>query len=312
MRLGVAAEPALRELLKALEAAGYAFVTVTPASHERVARRPAKAVARDLRDVFGWSLPFPRTLLPDALLAPLERAEAVETRADGLLHANIRVSRLDDRLFVHSAYPTEAEDAVFFGPDSYRFVDFLRAELPQVGEVRRLVDLGAGAGVGAIMAGALLPGARLTLVDVNPAALRIAGINADHAGLNVELIEGSGIDAVEGAFDLVIANPPFIVDDKARAYRDGGELFGGQVALDWARASAARLASGGAILLYTGAAIVNGRNLLCDALAEALPRHGCTLHCRELDPDIFGEELDNPAYETVERIAAVGIVIERS
>ena len=235
----------------------------------------------------------------------------METRDNGLLRATIRVSSLDDRLFVHSAFPTEAEDAVFFGPDSYRFVDFLRAELPRRREARRLVDLGAGAGVGAIMAGALVPGAQLTLVDVNPVALRIAGINADYAGLDVELLEGSGIDAVQGAFDLVIANPPFIVDDKARAYRDGGDLFGGQVALDWARTAAARLAPGGAILLYTGAAIVGGRNLLCDALAEALPRHGCTLRSRELDPDIFGEELDNPAYETVERIAAVGIVIEK-
>ena len=311
MRLSVAADAALRELLQALEAAGYAFVTITPASHERVVRRRAKAVAQDVRDVFGWSLPFPRTLLPEALLAPLERADAVETRADGLLRATIRVSSLDDRLFVHSAFPTEAEDAVFFGPDSYRFVDFLRAELPRLGEVRRLVDLGAGAGVGAIMAGALLAGACLTLVDINPVALRIAAINADHAGLEVELLEGSGIDVVKGEFDLVIANPPFIVDDKARAYRDGGDLFGGQVALDWARTAAARLAPGGAILLYTGAAIVDGRNLLCDALAQDLPQHGCTFRCRELDPDIFGEELGNSAYADVERIAAVGIVIEK-
>ena len=311
MRLSVAANAALRELLQALEAAGYAFVTITPASHERVVRRRAKAVAQDMRDVFGWSLPFPRTLLPEALFAPLERADAVETCADGLLRATIRVSSHDDRLFVHSAFPTEAEDAVFFGPDSYRFVDFLRAELPRLGEVKRLVDLGAGAGVGAIMAGALLPGARLTLVDVNSVALRIARINADHARLDVELIAGSGIDAVHGAFDLVIANPPFIVDDKARAYRDGGDLFGGQVALDWARTAAARLAPGGAILLYTGAAIVEGRNLLCDALARDLPQHGCTFRCRELDPDIFGEELGNSAYADVERIAAVGIVIEK-
>jgi hypothetical protein len=32
----------------------------------------------------------------------------------------------------------------------------------------------------------------------------------------------------------------------------------------------------------------------------------------EIDPDIFGEELDSPGYEQVERIAAVGAVIEKA
>jgi hypothetical protein len=32
---------------------------------------------------------------------------------------------------------------------------------------------------------------------------------------------------------------------------------------------------------------------------------------RELDPDIFGEELGKPAYDDVERIAAIGAVVEK-
>jgi hypothetical protein len=31
----------------------------------------------------------------------------------------------------------------------------------------------------------------------------------------------------------------------------------------------------------------------------------------ELDPDVFGEELDTPAYACAERIAAVGLVVQR-
>jgi len=48
------------------------------------------------------------------------------------------------------------------------------------------------------------------------------------------------------------------------------------------------------------------------ALERELPALGCTLRYRELDPDLFGEELDKPAYADVERIAAVGAVVERS
>ena len=32
----------------------------------------------------------------------------------------------------------------------------------------------------------------------------------------------------------------------------------------------------------------------------------------EIDPDIFGEQLDEPGYEDVERIAAIGAVIVRA
>jgi len=48
-----------------------------------------------------------------------------------------------------------------------------------------------------------------------------------------------------------------------------------------------------------------------DALEQALPGLGCTLSYEEIDPDIFGEELDEPAYADVERIAAVGAVIRK-
>ena len=54
---------ALLDLLGLLKAEGYHFVTPTPATHARVLARPGKDRARDLRDVFGWSLPFEPDLL---------------------------------------------------------------------------------------------------------------------------------------------------------------------------------------------------------------------------------------------------------
>lgn len=267
------------------------------------------AEAHDLRGIFGWSLPFAPHLLPDGMASTLGEAGLLAVEGS-LLKARIRVSSIGDRLFVHSAFPTEAEDSVFLGPDSYRFVDFLRAELPRAGGVRRLVDIGAGAGVGALMAAAMLPGARLTLTDVNPTALLYAKANARHAGLDVELVEGSGLDEVTGPFDLAIANPPFIIDQGNRTYRDGGDMHGARLSLDWALAAARRVAPGGRVLLYTGSAIIDGRDGLREALERGLPAEA-SLRYRELDPDIFGEELDKPGYEEVERIAAVGAVIER-
>jgi hypothetical protein len=307
---GNPADEALLALLEGLAAAGYRFVTVTPETHRRVMAHGRDRIASDLRDVFGWSLRFDDGLLPPLVREALERS-GMMAREGRLCRSLVRVSSLDGRLFLHSAYPTEAPDAVFFGPDSYRFVRFLEAQLPRLPPVRRLVDLGAGSGVGAIMAAPSLPGARLTAA-INPFALRLARINGRHAGLELDTVEGRGLEAVEGPIDLVIANPPFVADPAARLYRDGGPMRGARLSLDWALAAAARIEPGGTILLYTGSAIVAGRDEYREALAARLSPLGCSLRYAEIDPDIFGELLDEPSYEAVERVAAVGAVIRKA
>lgn len=299
------ADDALASLLRRLDALGYDFVTATPATHARIVARPDRRRARSLRDVFGWSLPFDRDLVPADLLDLLGRADALDADEAGF-RSRFRVSRVGAHLFLHSAFPTDSRDAVFLGPDTYRFVRFVAAELASCGPVSRLIDMGAGSGAGAICAAALLPPhARLTLVDSNPAALRLARINAAAAGVEVETIEADSVDAVAGAFDLLIANPPYIVDEDGPVYRDGGGMNGAALALEWALAAARR----GGVLLYTGAAIVDGQDALRDALARAMPGLGRTLRYAEIDPDVFGEELDAPAYRGIERIAAIGAVI---
>ncbi len=303
-------EDGLAGLLGALDSAGYRFVTVTPETHRRVLKRNPDRLARDLRDVFGWNRPFEEGLLPADVADALERSGMVE-RDGSVRRSRVRVATLDDKLFLHSAYPTEAADSVFFGPDSYRYARFLAGELPRLGPVRRLVDIGAGSGVGAIVAAAALSGARAAATDINPIALGFARINARHAGIALETVETSGLDGIEGAVDLVIANPPFVADPAKRLYRDGGDMHGARLSLDWALAAARRIEAGGTILLYTGSAIVDGRDGLREALEARLPELGCSLEHSEIDPDIFGELLDSPAYEGVERVAAVGAVIRR-
>src|SRR5689334_8227558 len=110
-----AADQALLELLNGLEAGGYDFVTPTPATHARVVGRPGRQMAGDLRDILGWSLPFEAGSAPPGLSETLGRAGMLREDPRGLRSA-IRVSRVRGRLYVHSAYPTTAPDAVFLGP----------------------------------------------------------------------------------------------------------------------------------------------------------------------------------------------------
>jgi methylase of polypeptide subunit release factors len=306
------ADSALLDLLKLLAARDYRFVTPTPASHARVVARPDMRRAEDVRGALGWSLPFAPGL--DARVEDLLAQADMLKRTEGLLRSKLRVSSLHGHLFLHSAYPTEAEDSVFFGPDSYRFADLIAAELERqpLEAGAHIVDMGAGAGVGGIVAALASADARVTLTDLNPKALRLARINAAAAGVRVEAVEADTLDDVADLIDLAVINPPYIIDEASRAYRDGGGMHGGEIPFSMAAMAAERLAPGGRLILYTGAAIVDGRNALCEAIGGLAERLGFTHQCRELDPDVFGEELEKPAYTDVERIALVAVTMERA
>ena len=270
------------------------------------------APARSLSDVFGWSLPFAPGFLPDAIEAALRAGGMLDT-SSASHRADVRASTVRGRLFLHSAYPTSEEDAVFLGPDSYRFADLIAAELtarPLAGGAR-IVDIGVGGGVGLVTAAGLCPDAVLVATDPNPQALRLAAINAAAARFVLQTHETSGLTGVDGRFDLLLLNPPYIVDADERTYRHGGGMHGGQLSLDLATEALGRLAPGGRLILYTGSAIVDGRDALGDALAAAARAGGCRLDYRELDPDVFGEELDHEPYAAVDRIALVAGVFTR-
>src|ERR1700712_1975708 len=216
---------ALVDLGRALQAAQYKFVTITPASHERVLAR-GHTRARNLRDVFGWSLAFEPELLPAEMLRALERAQALEQR-ENLLHALVRFSTLGRQLFVHSAFPTTGEDAVFFGPDTYRFCDFIRRHV--AAPSGSVVDVGCGTGAGGLALASCSPPRRLILSEINPRALALARVNAELAGIPVELVQSDVLRQVAGEHDVIIANPPYMQDQAARTYRHGGGGYGGRL-----------------------------------------------------------------------------------
>jgi methylase of polypeptide subunit release factors len=297
---------ALSTLIASLRGADYRFVTPTPSTHQRVLDRTAHAEARDLRDVFGWSRVFSEGLLPAPLFDRLRR-EGLLVRAASGWRSTVRVSSLDDDLFVHSAFPTTAADSVFFGPDTYRFARAIQNHLRSFsGKLRRAVDIGCGAGVGGVIVARAASCDEVLMTDINDKALHFSGINVTAAGLdNVVTVKSSILDGVDGEFDLIVSNPPYLNDPLGRAYRNGGGALGSALSIDIAGCAMRRLAPGGSLLLYTGAPIVNGNDPFPEAIRGIFEGSGLTWTYREVDPDVFGEELDTEAYREADRIAAV-------
>lgn len=112
-------------------------------------------------------------------------------------------------------------------------------------EARTALDLGTGCGVQAL---ALAGHAEtVTGTDLSERALAFAALNARVNGVELELLRGDLLEPVAGRrFDLVVANPPFVVGTPGEGwtYRDGGREADG-VAAELAAASTDLLNPGG-------------------------------------------------------------------
>lgn len=304
-----AAPDALAQLMRRLDRMAYRFVTPGGAVIAHNRRRRADA-PRTLRDIFGWSLDFAEEDIGPDLFALAKAARILAVSgAPGRWRSLVRISTVEGRLFAHSAYPPRAVDAVFLGPDTYRFARLVVAEAAR--GARTVLDIGTGAGVGAVLAATRLPKARVTASDINPTALSLAQPNAAANGVNLALVLCDGAPSADERFDLIIANPPFISGNFGRVYRDGGGERGLEIPLAWARQGGERLARGGRMLLYTGSPIVEGEDRFRRGLEQMLPDLGLRLEYDEVDPDIFGGMLRRADYEGVERMAAVAATIRR-
>jgi methylase of polypeptide subunit release factors len=299
---------ALTVLGEILRSRGYRFVAVTPATHCRVLDRAP--LATTLESIFGWNRPFDREALDPEIFDLLEDAEALEGESRRY-KSRVRFATIDDLIFAHSAFPTAEQDAVFFGPDTYRFVRLLRESLADVALSRpvRLIDIGTGSGAGGIAAGRLL-GRQVEIVlgDVNRKALAFSAVNAILNDLpGAKTVFSDVLAGIEGPADVILANPPYLVDDDRRLYRHGGGELGISLAVRIVEESLARLSPGGRLILYSGTPIIGGSDPLFEALGSVLKLNASDFSYGEIDPDVFGEELDRQAYAKADRIAAIGL-----
>ncbi len=78
----------------------------------------------------------------------------------------------------------------------------------------KIIDLGTGSGCIAITLKKLLPQASITAVDISEQALEVARVNASNLKADITFIKSDMLDGVDGTFDVIISNPPYIAYDE--------------------------------------------------------------------------------------------------
>ncbi len=156
---------------------------------------------------------------------------------------------------------------------------------------RHILDLGTGPGTLLLAAMSEWPGATGLGIDASDTALGYARTNIAALGLDAraQVRLGDWADGVDGPFDLILCNPPYIDDDEplmpdVAEYEPGSALFAGPDGLaDYRRIipELARLvAPRGAAILEIGAT----QHILVRELAEAA---GFCVACRQ---DLAGRD----------------------
>jgi release factor glutamine methyltransferase len=87
-------------------------------------------------------------------------------------------------------------------------------ELLDGAESPRIVDVGTGTGAIALALAQERPDARVHASDISPDALALAAENAEENDLSVSFRQGDLLAGLEGPFDLVVSNPPYVEADE--------------------------------------------------------------------------------------------------
>ena len=111
--------------------------------------------------------------------------------------------------------------------------------LPYIGADSRVLDMCCGSGAIGITV-ALKKGCTVTLADVSEGAIRVAKSNAAALGADVRFVLSDMFEKVDGVFDVIICNPPYIPSEEKMEhsvvdYEPHVALFGGEDGLKFYR-----------------------------------------------------------------------------
>jgi SAM-dependent methyltransferase len=250
----------LTSLRQALEAAGYtqSALAKTIVRHDRTARLDMSVLRRRTAPPTPYNTLVRLFYLGQAVPAEAARIALGPRSLDQLIavgllqHTNIDIraeamlTPYEDILVVHD-FPAEISG----GPEPANYVLGVgRASITLANlTVRRrgetVLDLGTGSGIQALLASR--HAAHVMATDLNLRALNYAALSARLNGLpNIELRQGGLYEPVgDSQFDLIIANPPFVISPESRyLYRDSN-LPGDVISERVIRGAPSRLLEGG-------------------------------------------------------------------
>lgn len=100
-----------------------------------------------------------------------------------------------------------------------------------------VLDLGTGSGCIGLTLALEEKRLYLTLSDISRDALKVAAFNLEHLNANAKIVQSNLFEHIEGKFDMIISNPPYIPDEEVVQdivkKEPSVALYGGKLGVDF-------------------------------------------------------------------------------
>ncbi len=170
---------------------------------------------------------------------------------------------------------------VYLGGDSTLLTDFVHRRLEGGFKARRALDLCAGTSIQSY--NMLDRSESITAAELNPRAVAYAEASRQINDIgSIEIIQSDLYENVQGSFDVIIANPPYVpMPSESVSARNMDAFGGGELGLDIPlrimEGLGSRLNNGGYSAVLAGSPIIQGRDILRENLLPIADKHGLSI-----------------------------------
>jgi release factor glutamine methyltransferase len=158
----------------------------------------------------SWLLAHDTDALPDAAHAALQAAVLRRAAGEPLAYITGHKEFFGLDLLVNASVLVPRPDTETLVEWALERLHILAPSGPAHRDPIRVLDLGTGSGAIALALKHNCPDAQVLAVDFSADALAVAQRNADRLDLKVQFAHGSWMQGVQGCFDLIASNPPYI------------------------------------------------------------------------------------------------------
>ena len=174
----------------------------------KLSRSGIDNAARDARILTAYSLEVPMSQL--SLKIDEQVSEKIISKLEQLILRRINrepISKILERREFWGRTFSINKNVLDPRGDTETLIDFV-IDKP----VKSVLDLGTGSGAIAVTLACEWKEANVTAIDISEDALALAERNAEKFNVKnkINFLKSDWFDAVEGLFDLIIANPPYI------------------------------------------------------------------------------------------------------
>ena len=137
------------------------------------------------------------------------------------LNDHVPVQYVIGRSFFYKYYFKLNTDTLIPRPETEELVQHIISD--NVHPAPSIIDIGTGSGCIAICLAANIRNARVTAVDISASALHMARTNAADNKVEINFIELdflSDHENIPGMFDLIVSNPPYVLESEKELMRE--------------------------------------------------------------------------------------------